>query len=149
MRCRGGFKGGASSRPGRLAALAVLALMLGACAAGMGSMSPGGSGGAQREALKIPVVLRSIPRHVQFAPQDEWVHLWDRPGGPSARAVRLARVPSGTEGLVVENEPPQPLTSDFWDWLGTENPRRQPVRWVKVLTPKGEGWVREEFIQPR
>ncbi|MBI2178248.1 MAG: hypothetical protein HYU38_07925 [Candidatus Tectomicrobia bacterium] len=133
MRLWGWRRGVTSFRAGRAAALAAMVLSLGACAS----------------LTSTPVVLLSIPRRVQFAPLDEWVYLWDRPGGPSARAVRVAKVPSGTAGLVVESEPSRPLASGLWDAIGAENNTRQPVDWVKVATPRGEGWVRREFVEPR
>lgn len=139
MRFCGWRWGVTSFRAGRAAALAAMVLSLGACA------SLTGAAGDSR----IPVVLLSIPRRVQFAPLDEWVYLWDRPGGPSARAVRVAKVPSGTGGLVVESEPSRPLASGLWDAIGAENNTRQPVDWVKVATSRGEGWVRREFVEPR
>ncbi|OGL63811.1 MAG: hypothetical protein A3J27_11435 [Candidatus Tectomicrobia bacterium RIFCSPLOWO2_12_FULL_69_37] len=128
-------------RAARAAALAAMVLSLGACA----SQAPV----AAQEAPGTRVVLRSIPRHTQFAPLTEWVYLWDRPGGPSARAVRVARVPSGTLGLMVENEPPRSFASDFLDAIGADNTARLPVGWVKVATSRGDGWVRLEFVELR
>ena len=128
-------------RAARAAALAAMVLSLGACA----SQAPV----AAQETPGTRVVLRSIPRHTQFAPLTEWVYLWDRPGGPSARAVRVARVPSGTLGLMVENEPPRSFASDFLDAIGADNTARLPVGWVKVATSRGDGWVRLEFVELR
>lgn len=130
----------------RSAAVFAMVAFLGACAAQMQETAR--EEGAA-EAPKTPVVLRSVPRYVQFAPLTEWVYLWDRPGGPSARAVRVARVPSGTEGLVVEKEVPRPFSTEFLDAIGADNTSRQPVRWVRVVTPRGEGWVRQEFLELR
>lgn len=143
MRLWGWRWGVTSFRAGWAAALAAMVLSLGACAS-LAAQQPGAAGDS-----RIPVVLLSIPRRVQFAPVDEWVYLWDRPGGPSARAVRVAKVPSGTGGLVVESEPSRPLASGLWDAIGAENNTRQPINWVKVATPRGEGWVRREFVEPR
>ncbi len=119
---------------------AALALLLGACAAaGLETSAP---------PTKAPVTLRAVPRDILVVPRTEWVWLWDRPGGPAARALRLTRVPSGTEGVLVAVEPASPA-SEIWDGLLLENLSRQPVRWVKVATPAGEGWVRAEFVEPR
>ena len=132
----------------RAAALAAGVLSLGACAS-MTQLQQTATKEPAAETPKTPIMLRSIPRHVQFAPVNEWVYLWDRPGGPSARAVRVGRVPSGTEGLIVESEPPRPVFTEFLDAIAADNVTRQPVNWVKVATPRGEGWVRVEFVELR
>jgi hypothetical protein len=51
--------------------------------------------------------------------------------------------------MVVESESSRLLTFGLWDAIGAENHSRQPINWVKVTTPRGEGWVRREFIEPR
>ncbi|MEE9273827.1 MAG: hypothetical protein V3V62_00780 [bacterium] len=121
-----------------LAALA-LAIILPACAAELESK------------MKRPrpvVTLRAIPRHLQVAPHEEFVWLWDRPGGAYNRAVRQMKVRSGARGTVLEWELPSGRSA-LWDRLKLRNNNRQPVRWVKVQTKAGEGWVRIEFIEPR
>ena len=121
-----------------LAALA-LALILPACAADMES---------EMKRPRPVVTLRAIPRHLQVAPHEEFVWLWDRPGGAYNRAVRTSKVRSGVRGTVMEWERPDDRSA-LWDRLKLRNPIRQPVRWVKVQTKAGEGWVRVEFIEPR
>lgn len=96
----------------------------------------------------VPVVLRAAPRRVMVAPQDEYVWLWDRPGGMFKRAMRIKKLPSGTVGRVLEYEPEDP-THLMWAEEGFSNLARQPIRWVRVVTFKGTGWVRAEFIDPR
>lgn len=96
----------------------------------------------------LPVVLRTAPRRLMVAPRDEYVWLWDRPGGMFKRAMRIKKLPSGTIGRVLEYEPEDP-THLMWAEEGFPNIARQPIRWVRVATFKGTGWVRAEFIDPR
>lgn len=94
------------------------------------------------------VVLRGLPRHLMIVPRKEFVWLWNKPGGMEARAIRLIKVPSGSTGRVLEYEP-EISSHAIWGEEGLENYRRQPIRWVKVATFSGTGWVRTEFIDPR
>ncbi len=96
----------------------------------------------------VNVVLRSAPRHLMVKPRTDPVWLWDRPGGTSGRAVRIKKVPSGTPGKVVEFEP-EPGSASLWAEMNLKNTARQPVRWVKVATLLGVGWVRTEFVEPQ
>ena len=96
----------------------------------------------------LQVVLKSVPRNLMVAPQDVPVWLWDKPGGMSNRAMRVKKLPSGTAGRVVEYEP-EDGNRLGWAEAGYHNPGRQPIRWVRVVTFKGSGWVRAEFIDPK
>jgi len=94
------------------------------------------------------VVLKGLPRHLMIVPHKEFVWLWNKPGGIRARAMRLIKVPSGSVGRVLEYEP-EITPHAVWYEEAYENFHRQPIRWVKVATSSGEGWVRTEFIGPR
>ena len=94
------------------------------------------------------VVLLSTPRHLMVKPRTDPVWLWDKPGGSSARAIRINKVPSGTPGKVVEIEP-EPKSSAIWAEFNFKTVARQPVRWMKVATLLGVGWVRSEFVELR
>ena len=94
------------------------------------------------------VVLKGLPRHLMVVPRKEFVWLWNKPGGMEARAIRLIKVPSRSTGRVLEYEP-EISSHAIWGEEGLENYRRQPIRWVKVATFSGTGWVRTEFIDPR
>lgn len=99
------------------------------------------------------VKLEAVPRHVLAVPRTAGVWLWDRPGGPSARAVRLVEIPSGTVGKVTSFEEGKANIWGFnsrleWDRMKLHDPNRQPVRWVEVATRFGKGWVRIEFLNP-
>ncbi len=94
------------------------------------------------------VVLRSAPRYLMVKPRTDPVWLWNKPGGSSSRAVRIRKVPSGTPGKVVEIEP-EPNSSAIWAKFNFKNVARQPVRWMKVATLLGVGWVRAEFVEIR
>ncbi len=96
----------------------------------------------------LQVVLKAAPRRVMVAPQDAHVWLWDRPGGMFERAMRIKKLPSGTVGRVLEYEP-EDSSHLGWAEEGYRNPMRQPIRWVRVVTFKGTGWVRAEFIDPK
>jgi hypothetical protein len=94
----------------------------------------------------LDAVLRAVPRHVLVAPITNFVWLWDKPGGSNGRAVRIKKIPSGTPAKVVEFEPEKPSAALWAEW-GLKNHARQPVRWLKVTTLLGEGWVRAEFVE--
>jgi hypothetical protein len=94
------------------------------------------------------VVLHSAPRHLMVKPRTDPVWLWDKPGGFGSRAVRIKKVPSGTPGKVVEIEP-EPNSFAIWAEFNFNNVARQPVRWMKVATLLGVGWVRAEFVELR
>lgn len=96
----------------------------------------------------LQVVLRTTPRYLMVAPRDEPVWLWDRPGGMFKRAMRIKKLPSGTVGRVLEYEP-EDSSHLMWAEIGLRNPARQPIRWVRVVTFRGTGWVRAEFIDPK
>ena len=96
----------------------------------------------------LNVVLRAAPRHLMVKPRTDSVWMWDRPGGSSGRAERIKKIPSGTPGKVMEFEP-ELKSFALWAGLNFNNHARQPVRWVKVATLLGVGWVRTEFIEPR
>ena len=94
----------------------------------------------------LNVVLRAVPRHVLVVPMTNFVWLWDKPGGLTGRAVRIQKVPSGTPAKVVEFEP-EKFSPALWAKMSLKNHARQPVRWIKVTTLVGEGWVRAEFVE--
>ncbi len=94
----------------------------------------------------VNVVLHSAPRHLMVKPRTDPVWLWDKPGGFGSRAVRIRKVPSGTPGKVVETEP---ISFTIWDAFNFKNVARQPIRWMKVATLLGVGWVRVDFIELR
>ncbi len=96
----------------------------------------------------MQVVLKAVPRHLLAVPREEFVWLWNKPGGMQERAMRVKKVPSGTVGRVLEFEP-EPSRHAAWAADGLENHLRAPIRWVKVVTFHGLGWVRTEFIDPR
>lgn len=94
------------------------------------------------------VVLYATPRHLMVKPRTDSVWLWDRPGGYSARAVRIKKVPSGTPGTVVDLEPER-SSEAYWAKLPLKEFAPEPIRWIKVATLLGAGWVRTEFVFPR
>ena len=96
----------------------------------------------------LKVVLRTTPRHLMVEPRDVHVWLWDRPGGMFKRAVRIKKLPSGTVGRGLEYEPEDSIHL-MWAEEGFSNNMRQPIRWVRVVTFRGTGWVRSEFIDPQ
>ncbi|MDA0999777.1 MAG: hypothetical protein O2807_04560 [bacterium] len=99
------------------------------------------------------VKLEAVPPHVLAVPRVAGVWLWDRPGGPSARAVRLVEIPSGTVGKVMSFDEGKANMWGFnsrleWEQMGLHDPNWQPVRWAEVATRFGKGWVRIEFLNP-
>lgn len=125
-----------------LAAASVMAIGLAACAAFTGEEQ------AKLSRIHSVVRLEAVPAYLLVVPARLPVWLWDRPGGPSARAVRIASVPSGTTGRVVAYEPAPGLMAWRVQWGVPDPGGYQPVRWAKVVTPRAEGWVRIEFLVP-
>ena len=103
--------------------------------------------------VKPWVKVEAVPRHVMSVPREMGVWLWDRPGGPSARAVRVVQIPSGTVGKVMSFDEGRANIWGFnsrleWDRMNLRDVNRQPVRWVQVATRFGKGWVRIESVSP-
>jgi hypothetical protein len=121
-----------------------LVLALSGCATAPGFVEEG----KKPEPLRLPVILKAVPRRVLVAPRDVVIWLWNHPGGTTSGSVRVGKLPSGTEGFLVAFEPVSE-SREVWHQLGLGDPRRTSVAWVKVLTPRGEGWVRTEFVEPR
>ncbi len=104
--------------------------------------------GKKPEPLRLPVTLKAVPRRVLVAPYDAVIWLWNQPGGSASGSVRVGKLPPGTEGFLVAFEPVSE-SRELWHQMGSGDLRRTSVAWVKVLTPRGEGWVRTEFVEPR
>ena len=141
-----------SSRLCRLLIVFILPALLGACTALENSFNEKIK---QNKLLNTKlhirpkkVLLKGLPRHLMISPHKEFVWLWNKPGGTRARAMRITKIPSGSVGRVLEYEP-EIARHAAWNEEAYENFHRQPIRWVKVATSSGEGWVRTEFISPR
>jgi hypothetical protein len=136
----------------RFIALLAIPLFLGGCTALKNSMKEKIKQNKIVERSKMrpfgQIVLRGMPWHLMVVPRKEYVWLWDKPVGIRKRAMRIKKVLPGTIGRVLEYEPELPSHA-VWGEEGYKNYMRQPIRWVRVATFHGTGWVRTEFIDRR